>query len=421
MPTGLKKLAVNFISILSANFISRLVAFIYFTLLARYLGPADTGIYGYLFIFISLGNIFGDFGINRMLIRDVARSPLLAQNYLDQILTLRFFLSLLAGLVIYGLIWIIPHERNVFSLAPIALVSILPFSLALTFDGVLKARERMRQSAISTIGFESAKLILLFLVIYLNWKLAGILWMLVVAFLFYNVWLIFFINKEGLSLRFQGSIQSWKYILTTSLPFALLAILEILHGRLDLFLLKNLLHDDVSTGNYFVAYRMMDVFLILPAAANVVLLPRFSRHFITGPDRIRYGYHTMLKLLSIVGLITSLLVFLLGNFAITTLFGDKYSYAVPILKVLTISLFFFFMHYANVTFLAASYLQWQIIILGTVQVSINLVMNLILIPRHGAIGAAWANNISTAVAFIVFSLFINFQFKKMLRRDNETS
>jgi len=233
-----KNLLLNFTSIFSASTISRIFTFLYFTLMARYLGAAQMGIYGYLFVFIGFGNIIADFGINRMLIRDIARQPSLTQSYLTQILSLRALLSLLSMVLLYGILQWIARDPIALKLTPLALLAVLPFSFALTFDGALKANEEMRQSAIGTIAFELIKLLLLFVVIKFNWGLWGIFSVILLAYWIYAFWLARYLFQAGIRFHFASDFHIWQNILQLSFPFALLSMLELVHGRLDLFLLK---------------------------------------------------------------------------------------------------------------------------------------------------------------------------------------
>jgi len=409
----MNKLFINFVSIFSATFVSRLLSFIYFTILARYLSTTEMGIYGYLFAYIGLGNILTDFGINRILVRDVARDHSLAQNYLKHIITLRTFLSLGSAILLYAVILILPKDSTVLLFAPLALLSIFPYSLSFTFDYTLKAREKMRSSAISMISFELTKIVLLSLVIWLNFRLIGVLSMLVLAFIIYTLILSSFLRRDGLRLGWGFSLPAWKTILSASLPFALLNVMEIIHSRLDLFLLKNLLTDDAITGYYFVAYRFMDVVLILPAASSIVLLPMFSRHFVSDTKKIQAEYTLFLKILLLAGLLVAAMVYLFSDFIILTAFGARYEPSIHILRILTVSMFFFFLQYANSTFLIASDIKWQVLIFTLAQLVINLILNLVLIPRLGASGAAWAHNISSACGFLLFSLMIRIYIRSL--------
>ncbi len=400
---SLRKLAVNFTSILSANALSRVISLVYIIILSRYLGAADIGVYGTLFAYISFGNVIADFGINRMLVRDIARAPTSAQAFLDRVVTLRLILSAISFAVWLGVIALIGYrDERVLQLAPVALLSILPYSLGLTFDGILRAWERMRPAAAAIVVFEVSKLAFLLLIIQAGLYLTAVLCSLALAFIVYVVWLGAILSRAGLKIRCSIQPDAWRQLLLLSFPFALLGAVEMMHGRLDQILLKALATDAAQAGYYFNAHRIMDVTLILPAAVSIVLVPRFARNYVNHANRIRADYYKTLGILAAAGAAVAAAVYGLGPWAVRLVFGEAFAPAAPVLQVLTISIFFFFLQYANVTFLIASDLQWKIFIMSLIQVSVNLAANLALIPRLGMYGAAWANVLSTSLGFLLY-------------------
>lgn len=403
----IRTLAVNFTSILSANAFSRVISLVYIIMLSRYLGAADIGVYGTLFAYISFGNVIADFGINRMLVRDIARTPTSAQGYLDKVVSLRLILSAVSFMIwLAAIAWMGYSDERVLQLAPVALLSILPYSLGLTFDGVLRAWERMRPAATAIIAYEASKLLFLLLIIQAHYQLTAVLWSLVLSFVIYVVWLGVILHRAGLHIRCRVLPRQWRELLPLSFPFALLGALEMMHGRLDQVLLKALVVDPAQAGYYFNAHRIMDVTLILPAAVSIVLVPRFARNLAAKARRVKTDYYKMLGVLAMVGSVVAMAVYWLGPWALRLVFGVAFAPAGPVLQILTISIFFFFLHYANVTFLIASDLQWKIFALSLIQVAINLVANLILIPRLGMYGSAWANVMSTITGFVVFYFLV---------------
>lgn len=405
---SMRRLAINFASILSANALSRVISFVYIIFLSRYLGAQSLGVYGTLFAYIGFGMIFADFGINRMLVRDVSREPLHAQSYLDRVVMLRVLLSG-ASLALWLLvIWLADYrDPMVLRLAPVALLSVLPYSLGLTFDGILRAWEKMRAAALAMVLFEGCKLIALVVVIRSGGGVGMVLWSLLLAFFFYVGWLAMLLRREGLHIRFRFMAGEWRRLLPLSFPFALLGALDVLHGRLDQVMLKALSTDAAQAGFYFNAHRVMDVTLILPAALSITLVPRFARNYAAGARQIDAEYKKTLLILGAAGMVVALAVWLAGPWALQLAFGREFAPAGQVLRILTLSIFFFFLQYANVTFLIASDLQWQIFAISLTQVCVNLVGNLLFIRHAGMYGSAWANVLSTSLGFVMFTLLVH--------------
>jgi O-antigen/teichoic acid export membrane protein len=417
---GVKTFFINLASLFSANTISSAVSFVSAVLLARYLAAEKFGLYGAVLFFVGLGNQLSAFGINRLLIRDLAQRRELTQQYLDQILGLRIILAGASMLILYFYISTFETNPALIALAPIALLTTLPYSASFTFDGVLKAHERMKLSALCTGLFEISRLLLLLGVIYFDLGLSGVLWVLFAAYFIYALATARALHTLNISLRLIVDLVHWRSILKLSFPFAVLTLLEVIHGRMDTYLLNRLCPADPGqAGAYFAAYRMMEAVLILPAVVQVILLPRFSRRFLESAQSIKKDYHRFLALLVLSGAVICGLVWLFAPFAIHLFFGAQYDVSGSLLRILIVSCFFFFVHYANVAFLSASRIQWKILVFSVIQVSVNLFGNLYAIPRWGAVGAAWINNLSTCIGFIMFTTLVHLHLRDLKREQNE--
>ncbi len=419
MRASFKNFFINLASLFSANSISSAVSFVSAILLARYLTAEKFGLYGALLFLVGLGNQMANFGINRLLIRDLAQRRELSQHYLDQILGLRLALAGAGMALLYGYVLCFESNPAFIKLAPIALLVTLPHSTSLTFDGILKAHERMKLSAACTALFELCRLSLFLLVIYFDWGLAGVLWMLFAAYALYVLAATRALRTLHLSFRFTIDVGHWRNILILSLPFAMLTLLEVIHGRLDTYLLNRLMPNDPGqAGHYFAAYRMMEAVLMLPAAVQMALLPRFSRRFLESAHSIKTDYHRLLSLLIGSALVICTLAWFMAPLVIRFFLGASYEASIPMLRILLISCFFFFIHYANVAFLSASRIQWKILVFSVIQVTVNLLGNLYAIPRWGAVGAAWVNNLSTGVGFIMFTVLVHWHLSALKREQN---
>src|SRR4030042_6088128 len=96
----LAKIAKNTIFLSVAQIVGRLIGFFYFLLLARFLGVATFGVYNFTIAFVYNFIPVADFGLERLVLRDISRTPGTAGFYLARLLPLRLFLSLGAYLLV---------------------------------------------------------------------------------------------------------------------------------------------------------------------------------------------------------------------------------------------------------------------------------------------------------------------------------
>ena len=85
------KIAKNTFFLSTAQMAGRIIGFFYFLLLARFLGVATFGIYNFTIAFVYNFIPVADFGIERLVLRDISRDRDKTAYYLSRLLPLRVF------------------------------------------------------------------------------------------------------------------------------------------------------------------------------------------------------------------------------------------------------------------------------------------------------------------------------------------
>ncbi len=99
---------------------------------------------------------------------------------------------------------------------------------------------------------------------------------------------------------------------------------------------------------------------------------------------------------------------LLAEPLMTTIFGDRYASAGPILTVLLLTLLVQFPRTAVIISALAVGLERRIVIAYALMIAVNVSANALLIPAYGPLGAA----IAMALSVPVFSMFMSFQLRR---------
>lgn len=177
---------------------------------------------------------------------------------------------------------------------------------------------------------------------------------------------------------------------------ALFQIGNMLLLRVDAMLLKHYC-GDYETGIYSAAVRMSEVGTAACASITAILLPRLAQS-LTEETRFRALAAAATDLFTLLGCAGSLGLLLAGPAVLTFLFGDKYAASIPVLSVHCFSILTYFLwDWRNSVLIctgALSSAAW-LALSGAV---LNVLLNLWLIPAHGATGAAWATVLAYAVA-----------------------
>src|SRR5574344_1337101 len=99
--TKISNIAKNTSYLTTALILQKIISFTYFTLLARYVGPANLGKYYFAISFTTIFAIFIDLGFANVLTREVAKDSERAQKWFSNILALKIPRAVLALAIVY--------------------------------------------------------------------------------------------------------------------------------------------------------------------------------------------------------------------------------------------------------------------------------------------------------------------------------
>ncbi|MBQ8703174.1 MAG: oligosaccharide flippase family protein [Bacteroidales bacterium] len=183
-------------------------------------------------------------------------------------------------------------------------------------------------------------------------------------------------------------------ILKQSAPFALLVLLMASYNRLDPILLRRLASAGAA-GVYAGAFRLLDALTMVCYLVSVPLLPVFSKILADRDalssraslvDALRLVFWPMVLYVAGSAVACSLLAAPLMRL----LYHDGAASYVPVFRVLVFCLVPIGLTYVFGTLLTAGGRLRQLNLLATVTLGLNVAANLLLIPRMGAVGSAWA-------------------------------
>lgn len=201
-------------------------------------------------------------------------------------------------------------------------------------------------------------------------------------------------------------------------PFALAAIFVKVYSYIDSILISKFL-DTTSVGLYAIAYKFTYAFQFLPLAFVAALYPGMSA--VAGKDEAALE-RILLRSMWYMAILSAPIVF--GLYAIAPeairLAGDGYELAVPVLQTLIFVLIPIFLDFPIGSLLNAAGKQTTKTAIMGVTMVINIILNAVLIPQVGILGAAYAALVSfifmfAAGLFFIPSVIPSFSFLKLLR------
>jgi O-antigen/teichoic acid export membrane protein len=368
---------------------------------ARYLGSQHFGEFSSLYAYISLFTWLASFGMEPILIREVARrrgevGVIVATG----MVLCGCFAALTSGLAIL----LAPHSgysgsmQSLVAFAAIDMLLVFPLRLpSIIFQVDMKqwyivsinfARQAFWFAAVVVLAMMGASLPSFVLM-----RLAGAV-LETGCFLWFSV--RFVIPPYGIE------FDKLTYYLKASAPIALSSLLASVYLRIDQVMLHNLASDRIL-GDYAVAVKISELFELLPAALLSSLFPVLAT-YVNEQTRTQAFTDRLFRYMMVTAGLLCVAMCVASKLVISLLYGQQFGQSAKLLSILIWSEFAVFFGSVVVHLLLAQNLQRFLVFPTAIGAGLNVVLNVILIPRYAATGSAWASVLSYGVAWMLFLL-----------------
>lgn len=385
---------------------------------ARLLGAAEWGLFSYAVSFAAFITIFTDFGIGPILTKEASRAD--DPDKKAQIISTAFFLKialLLIGVLV--VIFVAPKfatlKEATFLFPIISLIIIFD-----TFQGfgfsLTRAMERMELEAafylltnISIVAFGFLALHFFPSVKYFSYAYAAGVAVGAAATLFS-------LRKslKNLFSNFQKKMVA--PLMGAAWPFVVSGLLGSLMINTDILLIGYFLSAK-EVGIYSSADRIIQLLYVLPGIFATSVFPTLARLANKNQEKMRGVLEKTLSLASLASMPIVLGGVILGGDIIRGVFGSAYTGAVLPFRILVLTLSVNFVSLILVNAIFAHDRQKDLIKFSALGGIANLALDLILIPRFGIVGSAFATFFSQVAAGVYiwgkmknispFSMFVN--------------
>lgn len=399
-----------------AQFITKSISFFYTFFLAKSLGVEGFGLYIVAISYFSIISSIADFGFNRFLIREISIEKINVSQLLWNTLILRLALASVLFASFAIVLYSFDKDASRVNLILIALMAVLPQSIAMTFDAIFVALKKLQFSAImlfiSTIGMAFS-----------GWYLVtqgfgsiGAVNGLIFGQLVYALG-FFLITGLNIGIHFPKiELSIIKKAVKGSLPYGILGILGLLYFRIDSIILSYL-KGSYDAGIYGASYKFLETIIFIPGSFAAALFPNMTKLYSKNMSDLKKLYFKSLKIMLVLGLILFLsYIFILP--ILITLYLPNYLPAIEVIKILSLSIPFIFIATPGVQVLLSTdkYLT-PVILFSVFTLLLNIILNFLFIPKFGYIAAAWITVFSDTISFIIFFILINLYIFSSLKKN----
>lgn len=374
--------------------LARAVAFIATAVLARRLGPEAFGIVGFAAAVCGYLTLAVNSGMNDIGAREVARAPERAGHIYASITTIRLILAAFALALLALLAWLLPKPAVV--RAVVLLSGLSFFSYALDPIWALKGLER---PALAGFGLVLAQGIYAVSVVVAVGGPADVTAVPVLQFAgeFGAALLLGFLLLRGA--RPSIAIADGMRLLRSSAYLGVAKVLRTITITFDVVML-GLLATERQVGLYSAAYRFTFLLMSIAAALSAAYLPSYARAFSGESAPFRRLVETSLVTSAAVGAPLVAGAVVMARPLLTLLFGVDYAEASTAFRLLALSVGLIFFHWSLSNLLVASHRTRLQAKIHATAAAVNIVLNFVLIPRYGIVGAATATLIAEIVVAV---------------------
>jgi len=385
---------------------NRLLSLALLIFAARVLGAEGYGQFTFALAFASLLIVFSDFGLSAIVTREFAREPEKWKEFYS-LLSLKMVLAIVTFLLIAVTSFVIAPAQNI----QIIILTLAVFLLSNSFIGIFHAFFHAKEKMEYEAGIEILQTLLIVVFgIFVLFRfpspeslgyayLGAALIALVSVFLFFHF--------KIAPLRIKWNILVWKKFLKMSWPLAFIGLFGAVYSYTDSVMLGywNMLKE---VGWYNAAYRIVVASLIPMGLIGVSFYPALSRFAKESRERFQRIWDYELEIMIALALPLVVGGMTLASKIIDSLYPADFTPSILAFQILigVASLIFLYRpFYDALIVLNQQRKTFWITMAGAI---LNIVLNLILIPKYSLYGAASA----TIITYSLVLLAIVFAVKK---------
>lgn len=395
----------SFISFAASSFVHLFLRI----LLGKELGPSGLGTYTLVFTIFSFGMIFAAFGIEAALTKCIAEFeddlPRVSGFVFSGIIG-SFISGLTMGIVLYLLSSVISirffHNPEMVPLLKITSLCFPFISIQKSITGALNGFQQMKFFAfVNIVQNVSTFFVSILLVFLYKMGVIGAVYGFVIPTIFIGIFLAPYIKKfatKDSSLIDECLKQVYYFGFFTLLANSI----SMINTQIDTLLIGHFLNE-ADVGYYAVGVIIIQGITLMPNSIQRITTPTIAKHY-AKKDYLnikKLVENTMIKTF-LLTIFLALLLVILGKQLITILFTESFLPSYLPLIILSIGYSIYSPWISIGTFFSSIGKVNIAFKINAICAILNTILNLVLIPKFGLIGAASATSIS-----LIFILVLN--------------
>lgn len=389
--------------------INMLISFVIIVFLGRYLGAGELGLYQMTSTIYGIVMVFAGIGISGVLIKYVAEfrnESKKSNEIISSGIFTSLFLGILFGLLVYLLSGIFEGIFNMPGLSNLLKILSFVFPFALVGGallGLLNGRREMKKYSIATIIQSVLMLIISLFSLYKGYAVSGLVLGIVLSSVGSCLYLVS-VTRSYFEISFENYFQTTKKMLIFGAQIFGANAINMINYQADIIMIGYLLTAS-DVGYYGVASGFSKFFWIIPQAIQTITFPATAEYWSKNNNSaLQKMFDKSLKYTACLLFPIGLVIGFFAKEVITMMFGGGFDNSVLPLQILIVGTVVFGLVKViggSVTAVGRPDLGLKVV---GISASVNIVLNVLLIPYFGISGAAIATVVSLSINGLLITI-----------------
>ncbi|MEG4282212.1 flippase [Microcoleus sp. A006_D1] len=375
---------------------------------ARYLGPTQFGLLNYAIALVSLFASATAIGLGTLVVRDIARDP----ECKEEALGTAFALQLAGGIITLLLAVTATALLNPDDSLTLTLVGIVAAgTMFQSFETINFWFQSQVESKYTAVAKNSVSLLIAGIriaLIEVRAPLIAFAWTSLAEVALGGLAIALVYQSKGNDFKlWRVSWQRGKQLLQESWPLVLSSLAVFIYSKIDLIMLGSL--DKTELGYYAVAVKLSEVSDFLPLIVAGFIFPQLAQLRQKNYAEYLKKFQIYTDAMLFLWLGVAVPICLLAPFIVQTLYGEQYAASGGLLSIYVWTQFGSNFGIARNTYFALEGKLRYNLYLTVAGAIFNIVLNALLIPQYGALGAIAA----TLITYFYVTILVNFYIKEL--------
>lgn len=372
-------------------------------IVARYLGTEQYGIMNYVISIVAIFQVFADFGLDFIQIREESKNPHLRDKIVGTIFFLKLFFAALTLLAIFITVYIFIEEASIQRYIMLYALSIILNTTWVTrnhFTSMVWNEYVVKTEISRNIIGMLIKIGLVLLHLPLFWFICSLLFD---SLLLATGYIISYIKKIDTIKKWSFDKSLAIYMIKQALPLIISGAAIIVYNRIDQMMIGDMI-DKSHLGVYSVAVRFTELLIFVPTIIAQTISPMLVEKRKEDLNRYeecsRIFVNVTVSLCILLAVATSLLSYPI----VYITFGQAYIGAASVLSILAFKVVGDALSQTSGQLMIVEGIQKYVPIRNIIGCATCIILNLILIKHYGIHGAAY----TALITIFVSGTFSNF-------------